>query len=138
MKTLIIFLSYITLMSQQLQANETCAICLCNIEGDAKTLECHHIFHSDCIEYCLSVNPICPMCGRPSKEEIKRYVNRLYFRHSCEMTILQRIQDEQRQGTRTFEKQVLIQKQREERDQLRESHKQEIDRLKDLLEQDYD
>ncbi len=44
-----------------------CIICMTPIERDApnagtRTLGCHHIFHTECIEQWLATNPDCPLC----------------------------------------------------------------------------
>lgn len=41
---------------------DVCAICLCEVDGDAITTGCKHRFHQDCISRCLLQNTACPMC----------------------------------------------------------------------------
>ena len=44
-------------------ANDTCAICM-DVIKDPKTLPCHHVFCSECIEQSLKYQPKCPCCGK--------------------------------------------------------------------------
>ncbi len=39
-----------------------CVICLENINGNKKTLQCGHTFHTKCIQKWLKKNKTCPIC----------------------------------------------------------------------------
>ena len=42
---------------------EECSICFEEItNNNLKTLNCGHIFHKNCIDSWLKINPICPYC----------------------------------------------------------------------------
>ena len=46
-------------------ADETCAICMENIEQDSGALQCcRHTFHWKCIDQWVRVSAICPVCRR--------------------------------------------------------------------------
>lgn len=41
---------------------EECPICLLIIDGNVTITKCGHIFHQECLENALDVNPKCPYC----------------------------------------------------------------------------
>lgn len=53
--------------SSLLEAKDECAVCLEPLaEGVSKMKVCTHIFHKECIQQILSLDPHCPTCRRPS------------------------------------------------------------------------
>lgn len=52
---------------------QECAICLAPFEADMQAIQfkkCRHVFHTDCLESWLKINPICPMCKADKREEL--------------------------------------------------------------------
>ena len=55
-------------------SNESCSICLSNLDGICKTLPCNHRFHRRCIIGWKRIgNHTCPMCRAPFTEPIPEY-----------------------------------------------------------------
>jgi hypothetical protein len=55
-------------------SNETCSICLSNLDGACKTLPCNHRFHRKCIIGWKKIgNHTCPMCRAPFTNPIPEY-----------------------------------------------------------------
>ena len=55
-------------------SNETCSVCLSNLDGVCKTLPCNHRFHRRCIIGWKKIgNHTCPMCRAPFTAPIPEY-----------------------------------------------------------------
>ena len=53
------------LQSNKKSINDSCAICLCNLDDEVFTLPCNHSFHFDC--YCKIENDKCPLCRKVTR-----------------------------------------------------------------------
>ena len=72
-------------ISQQVNNDELCAICLDNINtAPIHTLhECNHSFHSNCLIESLRINKTCPLCRGSSddRSRLRLRTNGMIFRH---------------------------------------------------------
>ena len=53
------------LQNNKKSIDDSCAICLCNLDDEIFTLPCNHSFHFDC--YCKIENDKCPLCRKETR-----------------------------------------------------------------------
>lgn len=59
--------------SQQEYQGAECPICLCPFDEGNQVVQfrkCIHLFHTECLEQWLKINPTCPMCKSEKRQEI--------------------------------------------------------------------
>ena len=67
---------------------EECSICFEEIKNkELKTLKCGHIFHKNCIDYWLTINPICPYCREYTNNYFECSIKTKYFSKKCRIYI---------------------------------------------------
>jgi hypothetical protein len=82
--------------NQYAEYNQTnCTICLENYEHDSevRVLRCNHVFHRDCIDSWLPVNPSCPLCRKNIIKETP-FLPRRNIEHSLGGVISRRYGEE--------------------------------------------
>lgn len=55
-------------INHQLEEKKECVICLDEVETEWRELECHHRYHTRCIEKWIIIRAKCPMCMKIIKD----------------------------------------------------------------------
>ena len=69
-------------------SHEECSICFEEIKNNNfKTLNCGHIFHKNCIDSWLKINPICPYCREYTNKYFECSIKTKYLFKKCRIYI---------------------------------------------------